>query len=76
MREGPDNLKEALREVADESRNWSNNFLFDSFARANLATDGRGTLILLDPIFNAEILFEDMKARKKKQQNIWRKEYE
>lgn len=57
----PDALQAALLALLDEAANYGEYTL--EFRRANVAADGNGTLILLDPLFDLREVREDSERR-------------
>ena len=60
----PAPLRDALQELADTATNWEN-YLFDDFKPHNCGQDLSGRLILLDPLFSAQLIEDDWQARTK-----------
>lgn len=61
-------LRDALSTIVDTAANYGDNrYLFDDFQARNLATDNYGRLILLDTLFNLEVMHNDMLARTKRE---------
>lgn len=54
----------ALTSLADCANDWGDHYIFDNFRRANVAIDEKGTLKLIDPMFDLEKIQADFDARK------------
>ena len=58
-----DNVKLALEHIHHSCANWGDHYLFDDFRKANLGLDHKNNLVLVDPIFDAEKVYNDVLAR-------------
>jgi hypothetical protein len=57
-------VRAALEALAEEALDWGDHYLFDSFKLRNLALDGKGRLILIDPMFDMAKIEADHEARR------------
>ena len=64
-------LQEALQAIVDSAANYGQSYTFE-FAPRNLAVDGDGTLILLDPIFDLEAIRQKQDAARRRAQGRYR----
>ena len=60
----PAPVKEALNILAETSLNFGQNFLFDDFRPRNLGLDKQGRIVFIDPLFDAELIHNDIKLRR------------
>jgi hypothetical protein len=61
----PDTLSEALKDLAHISLDWGDHYIFDNFHIRNLGLNGKGKLILLDPMFDMEKIQKDFEYRRR-----------
>jgi hypothetical protein len=52
----PDKLKEALICLTESAQDWGKYYLFDDFRPRNLGLDRKNNLVLLDAMFDAELM--------------------
>ncbi len=58
----PETLKEALEELTNEISNYGDSWVFE-FAKRNLVVDKNGNLVLLDCLFDMEVLEQQRRTR-------------
>lgn len=61
----PDDLRDAIKEIADWGCNYGEEYVFE-FAKRNMCVDEDDRLVLLDPIFNSKLVHQIMEAKRRK----------
>jgi hypothetical protein len=57
-------LHDALWMIIDVCQDHGDHIIFDNFAHKNTAVDPKGNLVLIDPVFDSDMLLKDMQRRK------------
>lgn len=61
----PTSIKLALEHLAEIALDWGDHYIFDKFQLRNLGLDGRGRLVLIDPMFDMAKVQRDYDYRRK-----------
>lgn len=56
----PDRMKSALETIALNCEPWGDHYLFDDFRRQNIGLDNRDNLVFVDPVFDAERVYNSL----------------
>lgn len=60
-------IRAALEALAETALDWGDHYIFDSFKLRNLALNGKGQLILIDPLFDFDKIMKDHKVRSRRE---------
>ena len=61
----PESLSLALEHLTEVALDWEGHYIFDNFRIRNLGLDGRGRLVLIDPMFPMDLIQRDHDYRKR-----------
>lgn len=68
-------IRAALEALAEVALDWGDHYIFDSFKLRNLALDGKGQLIMIDPLFDFDKIMQDHRVRSRRERQQAREIY-
>ena len=61
----PDEIREVLENLSQIALDWGDHYIFDNFHIRNLGLNGKGKIVLIDPMFDMEKIQRDHDYRRR-----------